>query len=93
MSSPQQTRRPSAAQAARRHRPSKLGLLGTGYEAEGEQPLRAGPGTCHTGLMPVNTRCAAVLAGTALLGIGLDQATKVLLVATLEGKPPIRVVG
>ena len=43
--------------------------------------------------MPVNTRCAAVLAGTALLGIGLDQATKVLLVATLEGKPPIRIVG
>ena len=35
----------------------------------------------------------AVLAGTALLGIGLDQATKVLLVTTLEGKPPIRVVG
>jgi signal peptidase II len=58
-----------------------------------EQPLRAGPGTCHTGPMPVNTRCAAVLAGTALLGIGLDQATKVLLVTTLEGKPPIRVVG
>ena len=43
--------------------------------------------------MPVNTRCAAVLAGTALLGIGLDQATKVLLVTTLEGKPPIGVVG
>jgi len=35
----------------------------------------------------------AVLAGTALLGIGLDQATKALMVATREGKPPIRVAG
>ncbi len=34
-----------------------------------------------------------VLAGTALLGIGLDQATKALVVATLEGKPPVRVIG
>ena len=33
--------------------------------------------------MPVN--CVAVLAGTALLGIGLDQVTKALVVATLEG--------
>src|ERR1019366_1032335 len=38
---------------------------------------------CHTGPMPVN--CVAVLAGTALLGIGLDQVTKALVVATLEG--------
>jgi hypothetical protein len=30
----------------------------------------------------VNTRCVVVLAGTALLGIGLDQATKALMVAT-----------
>jgi lipoprotein signal peptidase len=29
-----------------------------------------------------------VLAGTALLGIGLDQATKALVVATLEGGGP-----
>ena len=43
--------------------------------------------------MPVNTRCVAVLAGTALLGIGLDQATKALMVATREGKPPVRVIG
>jgi signal peptidase II len=35
----------------------------------------------------------AVLAGTALLGIGLDQATKALVVATLEGKPPVRLIG
>ncbi len=34
-----------------------------------------------------------MLAGTALLGIGADQATKALLVATREGKPPIRIVG
>ena len=34
-----------------------------------------------------------VLAGTALLGIAVDQATKALLVATLEGKPPVRVIG
>jgi signal peptidase II len=63
-------------------------------EARGEQlSASPGPGTCHTGPMPVNTRCAAVLAGTALLGIGLDQATKVLLAATLEGEPPIRIIG
>ena len=35
----------------------------------------------------------AVLAGTAVPGIGLDQATKALVVATREGKPPIRIVG
>ena len=35
----------------------------------------------------------AVLAGTALLGIGLDQATKALMVATVEGKPPIHLIG
>ncbi len=34
-----------------------------------------------------------VLAGTALLGIGLDQATKALMVATVEGKPPIHLIG
>jgi signal peptidase II len=34
-----------------------------------------------------------VLAGTALLGIGLDQAAKALVVATLEGKPPVHVIG
>jgi hypothetical protein len=32
--------------------------------------------------MPVNSRCVVVLAGTALLGTGLDQATKALMVAT-----------
>jgi signal peptidase II len=50
-------------------------------------------GSCHTGPVPVNSRCVTVLAGTALLGIGLDQATKALVVATLEGKPPVRVIG
>lgn len=34
-----------------------------------------------------------VLTGTTVLGIGLDQATKALVVATREGKPPIRIVG
>lgn len=34
-----------------------------------------------------------MLAWTALLGIGLDQATKAFMAATREGKPPIRVVG
>jgi signal peptidase II len=43
--------------------------------------------------MPVRTRCMMVLAGTALLSIGVDQATKALVVATLEGKPPVRVIG
>jgi signal peptidase II len=43
--------------------------------------------------MPVNTRCVVVLAGTALLGIGLDQATKALMVATVEGKPPVHLIG
>jgi signal peptidase II len=33
------------------------------------------------------------LAGTALLGLGLDQATKVLMVATVEGKPPVHLIG
>jgi signal peptidase II len=47
----------------------------------------------HTGSVPVNTRRVVVLAGTALLGIALDQATKVLVVATVEGKPPIRLIG
>ena len=41
----------------------------------------------------MNARCAAVLAGTAVAGIGLDQATKVLVIATREGKPPIQIVG
>jgi signal peptidase II len=44
-------------------------------------------------LIGTYARCAAVLAGTTLLGISLDQATKALVVATREGKPPIRVVG
>jgi signal peptidase II len=43
--------------------------------------------------MPVISRCVVVLAGTALLGIGLDQATKALMVATREGKPPVRLIG
>jgi signal peptidase II len=43
--------------------------------------------------MPVNTRCVAVLAWTALLGIGIDQATKALVVATVEGKPPVHLIG
>jgi signal peptidase II len=43
--------------------------------------------------MPANSRCVAVLAGTALLGIGLDQATKALVVATVEDEPPIHLIG
>ena len=38
-------------------------------------------------------RSTVVLAGTALLGLGVDQATKALLVATREGKPPVRLIG
>jgi signal peptidase II len=34
-----------------------------------------------------------VLAGTALLGLGLDQVSKVLVVAHLEGNPPVHLVG
>ena len=33
------------------------------------------------------------LAGTALLCLGLDQATKAIVVATVEGKPPIHLIG
>ena len=43
--------------------------------------------------MAGNKRCVAVLAGTAVLGIGVDQATKALLVATRAGKPPVRLIG
>jgi signal peptidase II len=43
--------------------------------------------------MLVKKRCGLVLAGTALLGIGVDQATKVLMVATRAGKPPVRLIG
>jgi signal peptidase II len=43
--------------------------------------------------MPVNNRCIAILAGTAVLGIGLDQATKAIVVATREGKPPVHLIG
>jgi lipoprotein signal peptidase len=48
---------------------------------------------CHTGLVSVNAGCEAVLVGTALAGIGLDQAAKVLVVASREGKPPIQIAG
>jgi len=34
-----------------------------------------------------------VLAGTALLGIGLDQATKAIMVAKVEGKAPVHLIG
>jgi signal peptidase II len=43
--------------------------------------------------MRVNKRCVVVLAGTALLGIGVDQATKALVVATRAGKPPVHLLG
>ncbi len=43
--------------------------------------------------MSANSRCVAVLAATALLGIGLDQATKALVVATVEDEPPIHLIG
>jgi signal peptidase II len=43
--------------------------------------------------MAGNKRCVLVLAGVALLGLGVDQATKVLLVATRAGKPPIQLIG
>ncbi len=34
-----------------------------------------------------------LLAGTALLGIAVDQATKAFVVATREDKPPVRLIG
>jgi signal peptidase II len=41
----------------------------------------------------VSKRCVRVLAGTALAGIAVDQASKALVVATAEGKPPVRLIG
>ncbi|MEP7024575.1 MAG: signal peptidase II [Actinomycetota bacterium] len=38
-------------------------------------------------------RCVVALAGTALLGIGLDQVTKALVVADVEGRTPIQLAG
>src|SRR3984957_16410221 len=61
--------------------------------AYGQHPSTRSCMTCHTGLVPVNSRCACVLVGTSLWGIGLDQVTKVLVAATREGKPPIQIVG
>jgi signal peptidase II len=56
-----------------------------------------GGGACHTGGVSarrsVHVPSLIALAGTALLGLALDQATKALVVATREGKPPIRVIG
>ncbi|HUZ27088.1 MAG TPA: signal peptidase II [Streptosporangiaceae bacterium] len=43
--------------------------------------------------MPVHNRATAVLAATALLGIGVDQATKALVTATVEGRPPVHLIG
>jgi signal peptidase II len=43
--------------------------------------------------MPSSHRCVALLAGTALLGIGLDQGTKAVMVAVAEGKPPVHLIG
>jgi signal peptidase II len=43
--------------------------------------------------MPVHTPAIAAFAGTAVLGIGVDQATKAIVTATVEGKPPIRLIG
>ena len=43
--------------------------------------------------MPSSRRCIAVLTGTALLGIGLDQGTKAVMVAVAEGKPPVHLIG
>jgi len=49
---------------------------------------------CHTVPMPVvNARCVWVLAGTALAGIAVDQASKALVVATVEGQPPVQLIG
>jgi signal peptidase II len=43
--------------------------------------------------MPSSRRCLTVLAGTAVLGLGLDQGSKALVVATAEGKPPVHLIG
>jgi signal peptidase II len=39
------------------------------------------------------TRCTVALAGTAITGIAVDQATKALVTSTIEGKRTISVVG
>jgi signal peptidase II len=43
--------------------------------------------------MPSSRRCVAVLTTTALLGLGIDQGTKAVMVAVAEGKPPVHLIG
>jgi signal peptidase II len=43
--------------------------------------------------MPSITVAPRVLAGTALLGIAVDQVSKALVAATLEGHDPTRIIG
>jgi signal peptidase II len=43
--------------------------------------------------MPAHTRAVTTFAVTATLGLGVDQATKAIVAATEEGKPPIQIIG
>lgn len=43
--------------------------------------------------MALHTRSAVALAGTSLLAVGLDQASKRIVTATVEGHPPFQVIG
>jgi signal peptidase II len=58
-----------------------------------EPPVFRPPGAWHTYPMAAHTRAVMTFAVTAALGIGLDQATKVMVTATVEGKPAISVIG
>jgi signal peptidase II len=43
--------------------------------------------------MPVHAPAIVAFAATAVLGIGVDQASKAIVTATVEGKQPIRLIG
>jgi signal peptidase II len=73
------------------HHVTDLAALAVG--SAGQRLSAATGAACHTDRVPVLTRAAAVLIATALLGVGLDQMTKALVTATVEGKPPVRLIG
>jgi signal peptidase II len=62
-------------------------------EAGRREALSAAWTKLHPGSVHTNARCVVTLAGTALLGVGLDQATKALVVARVAGRPPIHLIG
>lgn len=48
---------------------------------------------CQNGRVRPKISARALVGLTALLGIAADQVTKALVVADLEGRPPVRVLG